>query len=147
MEKIEAIADTGFVVALLNRKDRYHDAVVSLYQQQQTIALPEPALTEIAYLLGRDAGISTVVQFLRSLDKSRFQVISLTLPDAQRVAQILETYQDSQIDFVDACVMAIAEWLNLQTVFTLDHGDFSIFRHQHCPAFTLLPSRSVGNDH
>lgn len=133
------IADTGFVVALLNRKDSYHSAVVTLYQQQLTIALPQPALTEIAYLLGRDAGIPTVVQFLRLLEKSRFQVISLTLTDAQRVAQILETYQDSQIDFVDACVMAIAERLNLQTVLTLDRRDFSIFRPQHCSAFHLLP--------
>ncbi|MDT9178413.1 MAG: hypothetical protein P5702_23935 [Limnospira sp. PMC 1291.21] len=76
MEKIGAIADTGFVVALLNRKDRQHVAVATIYQQHPTIALPQPALTEIAYLLGRDAGIPTVVQFLRSLDNSRFKVIS-----------------------------------------------------------------------
>ncbi|MDB9493769.1 PIN domain-containing protein [Spirulina major CS-329] len=139
MEKIGAIADTGFVVALLNRKDHHHSAVATIYQHQPTIALPQPALTEIAYLLGRDAGILTIVQFLRSLDKSRFQVISLTWPDTQRVAQILEMYQDSQIDFVDACVMAIAERLNLQTVLTLDRRDFSIFRPQHCQAFNLLP--------
>ncbi|MDY6785637.1 MAG: PIN domain-containing protein [Cyanobacteriota bacterium] len=139
MEKIGAIADTGFVVALLNRQDRYHTAVATIYQQQQAIALPQPALTEIAYLLGRDAGIPKVIQFLRSLDESRFQVISLSPSDTQRVANILDTYQDSQIDFVDGCVMAIAERLNLQTVLTLDRRDFSIVRPQHCSAFNLLP--------
>jgi predicted nucleic acid-binding protein len=80
VEKIGAIADTGFVVALLNRKDHHHSAVATIYQHQPTIALPQPALTEIAYLLGRDAGILTIVQFLRSLDKSRLTCC----PDAVR---------------------------------------------------------------
>lgn len=139
MERLTAIADTGFVVALLNRQDQHHASVVTIYQKHQRIALPQPALTEIAYLVGRDAGIPVVVQFLRSLPQSRFQVVNLSSTDSQRVADILETYQDSKIDFVDACVMAIAERLKLQTVLTLDRRDFTIFRPKHCKAFELLP--------
>ncbi|NEO88019.1 MAG: PIN domain-containing protein [Spirulina sp. SIO3F2] len=139
MERLTAIADTGFVVALLNGQDQNHAAVAHTYQQHPKIALPQPALTEIAYLLGRDAGIPLVVQFLRSLPQGRFQIVTLTPADSQRIADILETYQDSKIDFVDACVMAIAERLKLQTVLTLDRRDFTIFRPRHCTAFNLLP--------
>jgi uncharacterized protein len=52
MDVETAIADTGFVVALLNQSDQSHPAAVSVYLQQQTILLPQTTLTEVAYLVG-----------------------------------------------------------------------------------------------
>lgn len=133
------VADTGFVVALLNQTDLHHQAVSSLYTQQSSILLPQTVLAKVAYLLGREAGIRTVVAFLHGLPSSRFQLIALTLPDLTRTAEILEEYVDSRIDFVDASVMAIAERYNSRIVFTLDQRDFRLFRPRHCNAFELLP--------
>jgi uncharacterized protein len=44
------IADTGFVVALLNRSDAKHQEVQTVYLQRSSILLPQTALVEIAYL-------------------------------------------------------------------------------------------------
>ncbi|MGB3515082.1 MAG: PIN domain-containing protein [Elainellaceae cyanobacterium] len=134
-----SIADTGFIVALVDRQDSYHQDVKAIYLQQKEIIVPQSVLAEVAYLLGRAAGISSVVQFLRSLKTSRFELTALTEEDIARIGDVLEEYQDSRIDFVDASVMAIAERLNLTIVLTLDRRDFSLYRPQHCPAFTLLP--------
>lgn len=134
-----SIADTGFIVALVDRQDSYHQDVKAIYLQQKEIIVPQSVLAEVAYLLGRAAGISAVVQFLRSLKTSRFELTALTEEDIARIGDILEEYQDSRIDFVDASVMAIAERLNLTIVLTLDRRDFSLYRPQHCPALTLLP--------
>lgn len=134
-----SIADTGFIVALVDRQDSYHQDVKAIYLQQKEIIVPQSVLAEVAYLLGRAAGISAVVQFLRSLKTSRFELTALKEEDIARIGDILEEYQDSRIDFVDASVMAIAERLNLTIVLTLDRRDFSLYRPQHCPAFTLLP--------
>jgi len=60
-------------------------------------------------LLGRNAGILAVVAFLRGIAASRFNLVALTDSDLERVAEILEKYADSRIDFVDASVMAVAE--------------------------------------
>jgi hypothetical protein len=133
------IADTGFVVALLNRADAKHQTVQAIYLQRSSILLPQTALVEVAYLVGRDSGIATVVQFLQGIPKSRFVIIPLIDSDIDRTAQILSSYADSYIDFVDASVMAIAERLNIQTVLTLDQRDFRMFRPIHCTSFTLLP--------
>lgn len=133
------IADTGFVVALLNRSDSRHQAVQAVYLQQPSILLPQTALVEIAYLVGRDSGIETVVKFLQGIPQSRFFIISLIDLDIERTAQILSTYKDSYVDFVDASVMAIAERLNIQTILTLDQRDFRLFRPVHCSSFTILP--------
>lgn len=65
--------------------------------------------------------------------------MALTEEDVSRIGDILEEYQDSRVDFVDASVMAMAERLNLTIILTLDCRDFSLYRPQHCTAFTLLP--------
>jgi hypothetical protein len=137
--KLTAIADTGFVVALLNDRDRQHRAVVQVYQQQGWIALPQTVLAEVAYMLHKHTSTAQVVRWLRSFRESRFQVMSLSSADLDRVADILEQYHDSRIDFVDASVMAVAERLGLCRVLTLDRRDFGLFRPRHCEGFEILP--------
>jgi predicted nucleic acid-binding protein len=136
---METIADTGFIVALLNQSDARHQDVVPIYTEQQTILIPQTVLAEVAYLLGRDAGISTVIAFLKGLPRSRFRIVALTDADLSRISDILTQYADSRIDFVDASVMSVAERLNIATILTLDQRDFRLFRPQHCQNFELLP--------
>lgn len=137
MERAVVVADTGFVVALLNRSDIKHTDVAIVYQQQQHILLPETVLAEVAYLLGRDAGIMTVVAFVRGIAASRFNLVALTDADLKRVAEILEKYADSRIDFVDASVMAVVERYASKTILTLDQRDFRLFQPKHCKRFEM----------
>jgi predicted nucleic acid-binding protein len=139
MEKTIVIADTGFVVALLNCSDAEHESVVSFYLQYQQILLPQTVLAEIAYLVGRNAGILAVVKFLQGLSTSRFQLVGLTEQNVKRIADILDKYSDSRIDFVDASVMAIAEDYGLKIILTLDQRDFRVYRPVHCRYFEILP--------
>jgi predicted nucleic-acid-binding protein len=94
--------------------------------------LPQTVLAELAYLVGRNAGIGTVVAFLQGLSVSRFSLVALTDQDVIRVAEILDEYADSRIDFVDVSVMAIAERYGIKKIFTLDQRDFRLYRPQHC---------------
>lgn len=140
MEEQRGVADTGFVVALLNRTDAKHQAVVDEYARQPyPILLPQTVLAEVAYLVGQVAGIAAVATFLRELPTSKFQLVALIARDVQRIAGILQQYIDSRVDFVDASVMAIAERYGMTTVLTLDHRDFRLFRPRHCPYLDLLP--------
>ena len=84
METRTVIADTGFIVALLNQSDVRHQDVAPIYQQHPSILFPQTVLAEVAYLLGRDAGISTVTAFLKGLPKSRFRIIALTEIDPRQ---------------------------------------------------------------
>ncbi len=71
-----------------------------------------------------------VATSLRYLLNSRFLVLALTPEDLFRVAEILEIYQDSRIDFVDARVMAIAEHLEIAKVLSLASSRFSAISTQ-----------------
>lgn len=133
------VADTGFVVTLMNRRDRLHSSVRRIYEQKTSILLPQTALTEVAYLVGRDAGIPVVIQFLEGIADSHFITVAVNEHDLTRVAEILAEYVDSKIDFVDATVMAIAERYNCHTILTVDRRDFQVFRPTHCDYFVILP--------
>lgn len=137
-----AVADTGFVVALLHRGDKNHKAAAAVYQRLQTAYLPQSALAEVAYLLTNRAGGDTVVEFLRRLPTSKLSPTALTNEDLSTTASILKQYASSRIDFVDATVMAVAERLNITTVLTVDYRDFRLYRPKHCAFFTLLPNEA-----
>jgi uncharacterized protein len=141
MEKIAGVADTGFLVALLNQADAKHQLSLTLYAQQTVpILLPQTVLAETTYLVGRTAGVQIVVAFLRGLKRSRFRLCASTEQDVEHIAEILAEYHDSRIDFVDASVMAVAERYQVGTIFTIDHRDFRIYRLRHVDHFQLLPT-------
>lgn len=135
------LADSGFVVALTNKADSRHREARSVYLQFPQILLPHIVLVEVAYLIGRDVGIPTVIAFLNGIPASRFVLTASTDRDVARTADILEKYADSKVDFVDATIMAMAERLTIATVLTIDQRDFRLFRPSHCRSFRLLPER------
>ena len=135
-----AIADTGFVVAIENQRDRYHRLCLTIYQQAERIYMPQTVLNEVCYLLTRERGNRAVVSFLRKLPISKFISLALISDDIQRTAEILDQYADSRVDFVDATIVAVSERLEIVNILTLDQRDFHIVRPKHTPSFTLLPA-------
>jgi len=135
------LLDTGFLYALVDDKDAHHNAVFearSLVRGQ--IVLPIPAVTEACYFVRRNLGIAALADFLESLAGTTD--LSFEVPiasDYTRSAEILRKYNDSNIDFVDACIAAMAERLNITRILTVDRRHFSMFRPVHCEAFELLP--------
>lgn len=101
--------------------------------------LPPVSLVEVAYLVGRDAGIPTVVRFLQRITNSRFQIIAATDQDLNRTAELLDIYSDSKLSFVDASIIAIAERLDIETILTIDQRDFRMVIPNHRNSFELKP--------
>lgn len=134
-----AIADTGFVVAVVSKSDSRHQACKRVYFQHTDILPLQTVLAEIAYLVEREAGNRAVAHFLQGLGNSRLRMTALTASNISRTAEILNQHADSRIDFVDASVMAMAERHQLKTILTIDRRDFQLFRPKHCESFTLLP--------
>lgn len=78
-------------------------------------------------------------RFVSSLTTSAVQLESISVEDLSRIHKILEQYADSQLDFTDAAIVAIAERLLINRIYTLDRRDFTIIRPKHCDYFELLP--------
>ena len=84
---------------------------------------------------------SVLPAFDRANEASRpsFVLVEPTIADFQRAAAVVRQYRDSQIDFVDAVLVAIAERLNIVRILTIDARHFRMFRPKHCPGFDILP--------
>jgi predicted nucleic acid-binding protein len=134
------VIDTSFLFALTDRSDRNHQRVLAIAQStNETLVLPLVVLPEICYLVASRLGHQAMRQFVAQLTPEAFQLEAVTAQDLVRVHEILEQYSDSQLDFTDAAIVAIAERLNITRVYTLDRRDFSMICPSHCNYFELMP--------
>jgi predicted nucleic acid-binding protein len=135
-----AILDTSFLLALTNTKDRNHSRVLNLARTiSDPLILPVSVLPEVCYLIASRLGHTAMRRFLKELTASGTILESITSFDLERVTEILDQYADSQLDFVDATIIAIAERQNITRILTLDRRDFTIIRPRHSPYFEILP--------
>src|SRR5882724_12045334 len=132
-----ALVDTGFVVALLSRRDSHHDWAVS----QAAAYAPswrtcEAVLSEAFHLLGA-AGAPVLSALLR-----RRAVIATFDLDTQvePVLRLLQKYANVPMSLADACLVRMSETLPEPIILTTD-SDFRIYRrHSRQMVPCLMPS-------
>lgn len=143
---IKIILDSSFVFALNSPKDKNHIPAlqIALLKNVQFF-LPDVALTEVTQLMQRDSGLGqkSVISFLKGLSANLSTSTIILLPvqekDVRRASEVMEQYLDNKLDFVDCCIVSIAERLHITHICTFDIRDFRRFRPKHVSHFTLLP--------
>jgi len=128
-------------IAILSRCDQYHRTCVeALRDMPGPLFTCWPVITEAAWLLRRSA--EAVQQLLRSMDTGFLELLTLSSEDAVPIASILKKYRDIQIQLADAALVHLAGRDGLDTIFTLDHRDFSVYRLPKGKSFRISPSRA-----
>jgi predicted nucleic acid-binding protein len=135
------VLDTGPLVALLDADDRHHERCRAwLADNQETLVVPVPVITETCYFIERDSGSQTEADFLASFDPGGvFERADLASEDWTRARDLVLTYADLPLGIVNAAVVAVAERFGIDQIATLDHRHFSVVRPAHAQRFTLLP--------
>jgi predicted nucleic acid-binding protein len=127
---IPSLLDTGPVVALLDRKDPYHDWVVPRFHRLQgRLVTTGAVVTEATFFLQnvRD-GISRLFELLAN---PRVEVRDSFQPRQPRsAAAFMERYASTPMDFADATLVVLAEELEADRVLTLDERGFRTYRHR-----------------
>ncbi len=101
--------------------------------------IPTPVIAELAYWLDVRLGPRSEAAVLRRLARSSWRVEELNQLDLLRAADLVDRYADFPLGTVDALLVAMAERLDITTVFTLDRRHFGAVRPVHCEAFELVP--------
>lgn len=134
------LVDTGILYALADRNDSWHKrARESLTGYRGRLIVPAPVLPEACYLINRYLGAGAERALIASLLARELIVEHPETADLVRVVELLDTYRDANIGFVDASCVAIAERLRIREVLTTDRRHFSLIRPKHCEVFSLLP--------
>lgn len=140
MAENKILIDSSFLYALYNQGEEKHEvvrAVAELYSGK--FLIPYVILTEVAFLFRRQGGTPAVSRLLQELAKDDFAYEVILRTDLLRAQDIIDTYLSARFDFVDCCIMALAERLNITQVGTLDQRDFTLFRPTHCEYLEILP--------
>lgn len=137
------LVDTGPLVAAALDGDANHvrcvDLFTSLHLNSEHLLVPSFVVTEVCYLLAREAGPDVETGFVRSLAAGDFTLLEPHRADLDRAADLMHTYRDFPLGVVDATVIAAAERLNIVEIATLDRRHFTAVRPRHTRVFHLLP--------
>lgn len=140
MAAAATLVDTGILYAMADMDDAWHESVKTFFQNTlDVLVVPVTVLPEICYLLNNHLGQNSEKKLIASIVQGELRIEGLTNDDFRRSSQLLETYSNMNIGFVDASMVAIAERLKIHRILTTDRKHFSIIRPRHCRVFDLLP--------
>ncbi len=135
---MKGIADTGLIVALLNRDDRHHKWALAIAR-----TVSEPLLTCEAVL--SEAGFQVgSIQWVLGLLRQGFLKIAFDLSkNFEEVVDLAERYQDRTPDLADLCLIRMSELHEHLPVLTVDESDFRVYRRNRRDIIPIVcPPRS-----
>ncbi len=132
------LVDAGPLVAVVSQRDQYHRVCLELLGSLRPPLLTcWPALTEAAWLL-RHRG-TALAKLLDSCSGGLFHLLDLDQHSLPWMAEFLQRYQKLGAQLADAALVYLAEREKIDTVFTLDRRDFSVYRLSGGRSLKLLP--------
>jgi hypothetical protein len=132
------LVDAGPLVAVFSDRDRAHQICVNAL-----MTLPErllscwPAITEAAWLLRTFSPGWQLL--LAGIDSGLIEVLPLAGTEARPIGDLMKKYKDIRPQFADAALVYLAHRERIDTIFTLDRRDFSIYRNSRGRPFHLVP--------
>lgn len=136
------ILDTGPLYASLDRSDDDYAACRRLIESaDEPLIIPAPVLVEVDYWIHSRLHPGVLVALLDDIQAGAYQVEDLLPVDYGRVRSLCDRYDDADIGFVDAAVLAIVERLDEPKLATLDQRHFRTLRPRHVDALVLLPEQ------
>lgn len=132
------LLDTGALVALLDKSEKNHQRCLSFLKDfRGRLLTTEPVLTEALYLLGPSVqNQKTCIDFIL---KGGAILISQSSESLSRCLALMEKYSDVPMDFADATLVALAEEIGTDEIFTLDKKGFLTYRLKGKIAFKIYP--------
>jgi predicted nucleic acid-binding protein len=130
------LLDTGVIVALLDRSERYHVPCATLVDRlERPLVTCEAVIAESCYLLRGIPGAAEVV--LENVERGVFQIPFSLIQAATAVRLLLRKYRDLPASVADACLIYLADQFNTGDILTLDLH-FHTYRWRRTRPFHLL---------
>lgn len=136
----DTLVDAGPLIAMLSRSDRHHAVCARKFRELNCPFLTTlPVITEAMYFLhiyGGPAGQSALWKLILRQD---LVLEHPTTGDLSRMDALMKKYADLPMAFADASLVAVAERLSMNRIFTLDSTDFATYRLIAKKTFSLIP--------
>lgn len=132
------LLDTGIVYAYYDRSDAWHARARTLIESEgRGLILPAAVIPEVDWLLGQRLGRRSRLTFYEGVAEGYYLVADLPRAAYPRIAELNRRFDDLDLGYVDAAVVAIAEALGLTRIGTTDRRHFEPVAK--ALSLTLLP--------
>jgi uncharacterized protein len=130
--------DTGPLVAILSPDERDHKICASVLRNLPSpLVTCWPVITEAMWLLRKSP--RTICRLLSAIGSGILEIPVVTAAEASQIEAIMEQYESLRPQFADAMLVYLAHRENIETIFTLDRRDFSVYRTGRKRPFQLVP--------
>jgi predicted nucleic acid-binding protein len=120
---MQAIADTGYLVALLRRDDEHHDWAKGLAGQFEL-----PLLTCEAVLAEAAFHLKSSILILEMLKRGAIRVAFDCSRHLESLQALAERYEGRHPDLADLCLIRMSEMYPRHSIITVDAADFRVYR-------------------
>jgi uncharacterized protein len=133
------IADTGFFVAVANRRDGSHARAVELLRSlKEGLVTTWPVVTEATHLIGHRVGVDALLAFVGGARNGAFTVFDLTEQMWPRIEALMRRYRTLPMDLADASLVILAEENDDGRILSTDRRDFRTYRWKNRKPFQNL---------
>ena len=133
------LVDTGPLIAIVSNRDEHHKVCVEeLKELRAPLITCWPVLTEAAWILRKQP--KALQRLLRDSLGGLFAVVDLEETALSWTADFLKRYQNLGAQLADACLVYLAERHGMDTIFTLDRRDFTVYRYRGNRSLNLIPT-------
>jgi uncharacterized protein len=126
------------MVAIVSRTDSNHErCMTELAEVQPPLITCWPVVTEALWMVRQDA--IAVRGLFRGFADGLWSLLPIGIEAFGWLESFLNRYRKLGAQIADACLVYLAEREGLDTVFTLDYRDFSVYRFKKNRSFNLIP--------
>jgi predicted nucleic acid-binding protein len=130
---MDAIADTGYLLALLKRDDEHH-----LWAERLGMRITLPLLTCEAVLAETAFHLRSSAHVIAMLQRGAVRIAFDCQGNLEHLADLAMRYADRRPDLADLCLIRMSELYPHHSIITVDEEDFRVYRRNKREAIPML---------
>ena len=120
------LIDSGPLIALFDRRDRYHEKVLDFLKDYHgKLVTTWAVLTEVSHML--DFNLNVQLDFLKWVERGGVTVYEIPQTSLLPLIEMMQNYTNVPMDLADATLMYVAHIQEIKEIVSID-SDFDIYR-------------------
>ncbi len=122
----KTIVDSGPLIALFDKNDKYHQVVVDFFRDFQGEFITTWAvITEVTHML--DFNLKVQIDFLKWVELGALRLYNIEQSELREIIRMMSKYTNVPMDLADSSLMYVAQKEKITDIVSID-SDFDIYR-------------------
>lgn len=123
---LNTIIDSGPLIALFDKDDKYHKEVLGFIKLfNGRLITTWAVVTEVTHMLGFN--IEVQLNFLKWIELNAITIYQIQQDELTPMIKMMQKYSDIPMDLADSTLMYVAQKENIKNIISID-SDFDIYR-------------------